>query len=75
VYPGPYDQLHDAWHEFGDRVRAAGHAPAPGLWESYVYGPESNPEPATWRTELNQPLASTGASSPTSDDPRPKTES
>jgi effector-binding domain-containing protein len=57
VYPGPYDQLHHVWREFSERVQTAGHSPAPGLWESYVYGPESSPDPATWRTELNQPLA------------------
>ncbi|QEL16660.1 SRPBCC domain-containing protein [Limnoglobus roseus] len=58
VYTGPYDQLHHVWHEFGARVQAGGHSPAHGLWESYVYGPESSLDPTTWRTELNQPLAS-----------------
>ena len=57
VYTGPYDQLHHVWAEFGDRVLAGGHSPGPGLWESYVYGPESSPDPATWRTELNQPIS------------------
>ena len=33
-----------------------GPAIAPDLWECYVAGPESNPDPATWRTELNRPL-------------------
>jgi len=27
------------------------------LWEVYVAGPESGPDPATWRTELNRPLS------------------
>jgi hypothetical protein len=30
---------------------------AQGLWECYAAGPESNPDPASWRTELNRPLA------------------
>lgn len=37
-------------------IAADGHTPAPDFWESYVTGPESNPDPATWRTELNRPL-------------------
>lgn len=26
------------------------------LWESFISGPETNPDPRTWATELNQPL-------------------
>ncbi len=26
----------------------------PDLWECYVAGPEANPDPATWRTELSR---------------------
>jgi effector-binding domain-containing protein len=56
TYRGPYEGLHSAWGEFGAWVKAHGLTPAPGLWECYVFGPESSPDPATWRTELNQPL-------------------
>ena len=56
VYHGPYEGLGDAWGEFIDWIEANGHTPAPELWECYVAGPESNPDPATWRTELNRPL-------------------
>ena len=34
-----------------------GHRPAEDLWERYVKGPESGPDPAAYRTELNRPLA------------------
>ena len=54
VYHGAYEGLGAAW---GDWIAANGHTPAPDLWECYVAGPESNPDPATWRTELNRPLA------------------
>jgi len=38
-------------------VDADGHIlEPPDLWERYLTGPESNPDPATWRTELNRPL-------------------
>lgn len=58
VYQGPYEGLGSAWGEFIEWITAEGHKPAPNLWECYVAGPESNPDPATWRTELNRPLTS-----------------
>jgi len=56
VYHGPYEGLGSAWAEFGAWITAEGHTPAPDLWECYVTGPESNPDPATWSTEFNRPL-------------------
>ncbi len=56
VYHGNYDGLHGAWGQFMEWIAAGGHAKAPDLWEVYVKGPDANPDPATWRTELNQPL-------------------
>ena len=57
VYHGPYEGLGPAWEEFGAWIAAEGRLPAADLWECYVAGPESGPDPATWRTELNRPLA------------------
>jgi len=56
VYHGPYEGLGAAWGEFGAWITSEGHKPAANLWECYAAGPESNPDPATWRTELNRPL-------------------
>jgi effector-binding domain-containing protein len=56
VYHGPYEGLGDAWGEFMDWIEENGHKPAQDLWECYVAGPESNSNPATWRTQLNRPL-------------------
>jgi effector-binding domain-containing protein len=56
VYCGGYEGLGAAWGEFGKWIAANGHTPALDLWECYVAGPESSPDPATWRTELNRPL-------------------
>jgi effector-binding domain-containing protein len=56
VYHGPYEGLGPAWGELDAWIAAEGHTPAPDLWECYVAGPESSPDPATWRTELNRPL-------------------
>ena len=58
VYHGGYEGLGDAWGEFGAWIDAEGHMSAPDLWECYVAGPESSPDPADWRTELNRPLVS-----------------
>lgn len=56
VYHGPYEGLGAAWGEFIAWIAAERHTAAPDLWECYVAGPESNPDPATFRTELNRPL-------------------
>ena len=56
VYHGPYEGLGDAWASFDTWISAEGLTPGPNLWECFVVGPESNPDPATWRTELNRPL-------------------
>jgi effector-binding domain-containing protein len=57
VYKGPYEGLGAAWGELEAWMKAEGHKPADDLWEFYVAGPESSPDPAGWRTELNRPLA------------------
>ena len=42
----------------GFRIKANGHEQAENLWELYSVGPQSTPDPASWRTELNRPLKS-----------------
>jgi effector-binding domain-containing protein len=56
VYRGPYEGLGSAWVEFIEWITTEGHKSAPDLWECYVAGPESSPDPSNWRTELNRPL-------------------
>ena len=56
VYRGPYEGLGAAWGEFNAWIAAKGFTPGPDLWEIYVAGPESSPDPSAWRTELNRPL-------------------
>jgi uncharacterized protein YndB with AHSA1/START domain/effector-binding domain-containing protein len=56
VYHGPYEGLGAAWATLMEWIAANGHRPAPDLWERYVTGPESSPDPGAWRTELNRPL-------------------
>ncbi|MBI5168171.1 MAG: GyrI-like domain-containing protein [Candidatus Eisenbacteria bacterium] len=56
IYQGPYEGLAEAWSEFEEWIAAEGHECGAGLWECYVAGPESGPDPAAWRTELNRAL-------------------
>jgi effector-binding domain-containing protein len=56
VFHGAYDGLGAAWGELDAWIIANGHEPGPDLWECYVSGPETDPDPATWRTELDRPL-------------------
>lgn len=55
-YQGQYEGLGEAWGEFMGWIEANGHARAEDLYERYLTGPESSPDQASWRTELNQPL-------------------
>jgi effector-binding domain-containing protein len=58
-YHGAYEGLGPAWAELNAWITAEGHTPGPDLWECYVAGPESSPDPASWRTELDRPLTRT----------------
>lgn len=57
VYTGPYEGLVAAWGELMAWVEREGHAAREDLWEIYAVGPESEPDPSRYRTELNCPLA------------------
>ncbi|MCX6178586.1 MAG: GyrI-like domain-containing protein [Chlorobiales bacterium] len=56
VYHGPYEGLSEAWHEFTEWIEANGYKTANDLYECYLVGPESSPNPADWRTELSRSL-------------------
>ena len=56
VLHGAYDGLPEGWGQFMAWLDKEGLPKAPDLWEVYVQGPNVNPDPSTWRTELNQPL-------------------
>lgn len=56
VYHGGYEGLADAWREFEAWIKGEGLETTIALWESYLTSPESSPDPADWRTELNRPL-------------------
>ncbi len=52
VFRGGFEGLGSAWQAFDAWIADNGHQAGPDLWERYLSGPQSNPDPATWRTEL-----------------------
>ncbi|MBC7684200.1 MAG: GyrI-like domain-containing protein [Bdellovibrionales bacterium] len=56
VLQGSYTGLGNGWGELLQWIAGQGHKVHPQLWEVYVKGPEADPDPASWRTELNKPL-------------------
>ena len=56
VYHGGYEGLGEAWGDFLEWIEAQGLKTTGDLWECYLAGPESSPDPATWRTQLNRLL-------------------
>jgi effector-binding domain-containing protein len=62
VYHGGYEGLPAAWGEFDQWIAANGLEPGTELWECYVSGPESDPDPVTWRTELSRSLSGSARS-------------
>jgi len=56
IYHGSYEGLGEGWGQLMSWIETAGHTPGPDFWEVYSLGPEGNPDPGTWRTELNRPL-------------------
>lgn len=56
VHAGPYEELAAAWADFDRWIADNDHQAAPDLWERYLKGPESETDPANFRTELVRPL-------------------
>jgi effector-binding domain-containing protein len=56
IYSGGYEGLPGAWAAFMEWMKAEKLAQAPDLWEHYVQGPHTSPDPSTWRTYLYRPL-------------------
>jgi effector-binding domain-containing protein len=56
IYHGKYSGLPAAWDKFEAWVKTQPGQPGTELWERYLVGPDSNPHPADWRTELDWPM-------------------
>lgn len=57
TYSGAYEGLDATWSEFCAWIATQVLNAQDSLWERYLSGPESSPDPEQWRTELNRPLA------------------
>ena len=55
VHIGPYEQMAPAYEALASWVTSHGGEPAGDPWEVYFTDPASEPDPATWRTEVVQP--------------------
>lgn len=56
IFHGNYSGLPGAWGEFEKWVNNNSRHPGTEFWEVYTIGPETDPNPEAWRTELNWPL-------------------
>ncbi len=55
VHTGPYDQMEPAYQALSSWVTGQGGDLAGDAWEVYFSDPATQPDPATWRTEIVQP--------------------
>jgi effector-binding domain-containing protein len=53
---GPYEAIGESYDELGRWVSEHGRQPAGPMWEMYWTDPESEPDPAKWRTEIFWPV-------------------
>ncbi len=58
IHTGSYETLGQSWEALYSWVAEHGKQPAETSWELYLTDPGEIPNPAEWRTELVQPLAS-----------------
>jgi AraC family transcriptional regulator len=56
IHRGPYDTLPDSYQEIEKWMRDQGLSAAGAPWETYLTDPGDHPDPATWRTEIVQPV-------------------
>jgi effector-binding domain-containing protein len=56
MHTGPYEKLGDAWTKFSKWVQSNGYSPAFPAREIYRIGPEKQPNPAKYQTQLLWPV-------------------
>ncbi len=57
LHVGPYDQLPEAYTAIHAWLGSRGLGPSGAMWEVYENGPDSEPDPARWRTLVCFPFA------------------
>jgi AraC family transcriptional regulator len=59
IHRGPYDNLAESYQEIEKWMRDQGLSAAGAPWETYLTDPGERPDPATWETEIVQPVRDT----------------
>lgn len=57
VHTGPYDALATTYGELERWMGEQGLTPRDVMWEEYLDGPDSEPDPSRWRTRIVYPVA------------------
>jgi effector-binding domain-containing protein len=55
MHVGPYEQMEPGYQALASWVGERGGELAGDAWEVYFSDPSTEPDPATWRTEIVQP--------------------
>jgi len=56
VHVGPYDAMDKTYHRMHVWMSTQGLTPAGHMWEVYLSGPDTRPDPSTWRTQVIWPV-------------------
>lgn len=56
IFHGDYEGLAGAWGQLDAWIASRKLKPATDFWEVYAVGPQADPNPTHWRTELSRPL-------------------
>ena len=56
LHVGPYDTMESTYAEVQRYLADAGLTPSTVMWECYLSDPETEPDPATWRTQICWPV-------------------
>ena len=59
IHRGPYDSLSESYQEIEKWMRDQHMSAAGAPWETYLTDPGERPDPATWETEIIQPVRDT----------------
>lgn len=56
VHTGPFDAMESTYRAVERYVADAGLSASGEVWEEYLVGPDTEPDPSRWRTRIVQPL-------------------
>lgn len=56
MHVGPYDTIGVTYGALQAWIEGQGRTPSTVMWEHYLSNPQTDPDPATWRTEVVWPV-------------------